>query len=171
VTSAYSGDREAREDGLEVQMESGTGIDGGQPPERGRLREQVARLEVQDLVLLVAGLLRAMGYAIQASAAGLEEAEELLATPATGGAQTPRTRVRLVHRPATPADAADIRGFVGERQPGERGWYVSTGGFRDDARDAVTRAEEMRLLDLSELASELVEYYDRLDPSTRALLD
>ena len=153
-------------------MESGTGSESRQPPERGRLQEQVARLEVQDLVLLVAGLLRAMGYAIQASAAELEYAEELLAASASGGAQTPRTRVRLVHRPATPADAAAIRGFVAGRQPEERGWYVSTGGFRDEAREVAAHEEmSLRLLDLPELASELVEYYGRLDPATRALLD
>ena len=153
-------------------MGTRTPANAGQPPDRQRLQEQIARLEVQDLVLLVAGLLRATGHATQASAAELEQAEELLAMPPAGGAQTSRTRVRLVHRPASRTDAADIQGFAAERQPEEHGWYVSTGGFGDDARAAAAGAEPpVRLLDLPALAAELAEHHDRLDPATRALLE
>lgn len=54
---------------------------------------------------------------------------------------------------------------------GDRGLYVSTGGFTKEARYEADRANvPIRLLDLDAFVCHYVEVYDRADDDTRSIL-
>ena len=54
---------------------------------------------------------------------------------------------------------------------GDRGLYVSTGGFTKEARYEADRANvPVRLLDLDAFVRHYVEVYDRADDDTRSIL-
>ena len=54
---------------------------------------------------------------------------------------------------------------------GDRGLYVSTGGFTKEARYEEDRANApIRLLDLDDFVRDYVEAYDKADDETRKIL-
>lgn len=54
---------------------------------------------------------------------------------------------------------------------GDRGLYVSTGGFTKEARYEADRANApIRLLDLDDFVRDYVEAYDKADDETRKIL-
>ena len=68
-------------------------------------------------------------------------------------------------------DAERARGFGGGLGTGDRGLYVSTGGFTKEAKYEADRATvPITLLDLDELAALVVEHHERFDTEGRALL-
>ena len=67
--------------------------------------------------------------------------------------------------------APQVRAFIGGLRAGDRGLYVSTGGFTKEARYEADRANvPVRLLDLDGLVKLYVGSYDKDDEETRALL-
>src|SRR5207249_6787704 len=53
----------------------------------------------------------------------------------------------------------------------DKGLYVSTGGFTKDAHYEAERSTiPLTLMDLDELAKEIAEHYEKMDPEARALL-
>lgn len=64
-----------------------------------------------------------------------------------------------------------VRSFLGGRSAGDKCLYVSSGGFAQDARYEAERASvPLTLLSLSDLRDLLIDYYERLDTETRALV-
>jgi restriction system protein len=79
--------------------------------------------------------------------------------------------VEVKHRKREPRGSSEIRSFSGGFRSGEKGLYVSTGGFTKEARYEADRANQtVELMDAEGLARAIVEYYDRMDPDTRTLL-
>jgi restriction system protein len=67
--------------------------------------------------------------------------------------------------------APEIRAFLGGRHSGDRGLYVSTGGFTREAYFEAERATNVtHLMNLDGLAQALIDNYDRIDERGRALL-
>ncbi len=67
--------------------------------------------------------------------------------------------------------AQEIRSFIGGRHKDDKGLYVSTGGFSKDARYEADRAGiPLTLMDLDDLVSAVVEYYEQLDGDSKALV-
>lgn len=67
--------------------------------------------------------------------------------------------------------APAVRSFIGGFRAGDRGLYVSTGGFTKEARYEADRANvPVRLLDLDSLVRNYVEVYDKADDETRSTL-
>ena len=99
------------------------------------------------------------------------DAEDLtIATPDGLGLQEPRIKVEVKHRSAT-MGAQDIRSFLGGLRPGDRGLYVSTGGFTKEAKYEAERSNTpATLVDLDDLARLVVAHYDRFDLEGRALI-
>lgn len=65
----------------------------------------------------------------------------------------------------------EIRSFIGGLRDGDRGLYVSTGGFTKEANYEADRSSiPITLLDLDDLAELLVTHYDRFDSEGRALI-
>ena len=64
-----------------------------------------------------------------------------------------------------------MRSFIGGLRAGDRGLYVSTGGFTKEARYEADRANvPVRLLYLDAFVRHYVEVYDKTDDETRGIL-
>lgn len=135
------------------------------------IKDRVSRLAPEEMEELVAGLLRAMGYRTRVSPIGPDRGVDIMASPDGFGFESPRIMVEVKHRPNTAMGSQQLRAFLGGRHDGDKGLYVSTGGFTKDARYEAERAKiPLKLMDLGELVEALMEHYDNADAKTRTLL-
>ena len=66
--------------------------------------------------------------------------------------------------------SSDLRSFLGGLRQGDRGLFISTGGFTKEAKYEAERSPiPLTLLDLDDLAISIVTYYDSFDSDGRAL--
>jgi restriction system protein len=120
---------------------------------------------------LAAALLRAMGYRTRVTPKGPDRGVDVFASPDGLGFEEPRIKVEVKHRPNTAMGSEDIRSFLGALRPGDRGLYVSTGGFTKEAKYEAERANvPITLLDLDALAEAIVSHYEKFDLDGRALI-
>lgn len=67
--------------------------------------------------------------------------------------------------------AHEVRSFIGALRSGDRGIFLSTGGFTKEARYESERATlPVNLMDLDDLARLIEAHYDRFDSEGKALL-
>lgn len=84
--------------------------------------------------------------------------------------EPPHIVVEVKHRKESMGVPA-IRSFIGGLRAGDRGLYVSTGGFTKEARYEADRANiPMRLLDLDGFVRHYVDVHDKTDEETRDIL-
>lgn len=135
------------------------------------IKDRILELDWEDAQELVAGILRAMGYKTRVSPKGPDLGKDIVASPDGLGLEQPRIRVEVKHRPRQQIGAPDIRSFIGALRAGDKGLYVSTGGFSTEARYEAERATiPITLVDLNELVKLLIQHYESSDLSTRALV-
>jgi restriction system protein len=128
------------------------------------IADLVTAISPDDMEEFVAGLLRALGYHARVSPKGPDRGRDILATPDPLGLEDPRIHVEVKHR-AGKASPGMIRSFLGGRGPGDRGIFVSTGGFTREARYEADRASiPVQLLDIEDLVRLLIENYSELKP-------
>lgn len=134
------------------------------------VKDRVAKLDWEGMQELVAGVLRAMGYKTRISAPGPDRGKDIVASPDGFGFEQPRIVVEVKHRTAA-MGSQEIRSFIGGRHKDDKGLYVSTGGFSKDAKYEADRATiPMALMDLDDLVSAVLEYYDRMDDESQRLV-
>ncbi|HEY1954051.1 MAG TPA: restriction endonuclease [Polyangiaceae bacterium] len=134
------------------------------------IEDRIDRLNWEEMQELVAGVLRAMGYRTTVSEAGPDRGVDVFASPDGLGLQDPRIFVEVKHRSAQ-MGAKEIRAFLGGRSKGDKCLYVSTGGFSKDAQYEAERADvALSLITLPRLRQLVVEFYEKLDSETRALV-
>jgi restriction system protein len=97
-----------------------------------RIKDMVSAMGARDMELLVAGVLRAMGYRTQVMPVGADREKDIIASPDGFGLETPRIIVEVKHRQAK-IDSPTVRSFIGGRHRDDRALYVSTGGFTQEA--------------------------------------
>ena len=97
------------------------------------IKDRIVRLGWNEMQDVVAGMLRAMGYKTRVSQVGADRGKDIVASPDGFGLEDPRIVVEVKHRPGTSMGSSDLRSFLGGRRPGDKGLYVSTGGFSKDA--------------------------------------
>ncbi|MBN2560512.1 MAG: restriction endonuclease [Phycisphaerae bacterium] len=131
--------------------------------------DMVSKIDPYDLQELVAGLLEAMGYRTRVSAPGPDHGVDVIAHPDALGFESPRIKVQIKHRQSS-AGGPDVRNLVGTLNQGEKGLFVSTGGFSTEARREAEKGGRVTLVDAEELVGFLTEYYDRLDSDYKALI-
>jgi restriction system protein len=137
---------------------------------REHVKDKVAQLEPREMEQLVAGILRAMGFKTRVSPVGPDRGKDIIASPDGFGFRDPRIVVEVKHRTGQMGSQA-LRSFLGGRHPGDRGLYVSTGGFSKDALYEAERAQvPMTLWTLDDLARALVEHYDQTDAETKRMV-
>ena len=135
------------------------------------VEDRLARLTWREMQELVAGILRAMSYRTRVSAEGSDRGVDIFASPDGLGLQEPRVFVEVKHRRNEQIGAPAIRAFLGGRKPSDRCLFVSTGGFTKEARyEADRSAVPLTLLNLADLRDLLIQHYDQVDASTRALV-
>lgn len=135
------------------------------------IKDRILRLDPEEMEHLVAALLRAMGYKARVTAKGPDRGRDVIASPDGLGFQSPRIIAEVKHRPKETMGSQNLRSFVGGLREGDRGLFVSTGGFSREAKYEADRANvPVTLVDLEELASLVVEHYERFDNEGRGLL-
>lgn len=134
------------------------------------IKDRVNQLDWEDMERLVAGLLKAMGYCARVMPKGPDGGRDVVASPDALGLESPRIVAEVKHRKGA-MGAPAVRAFIGGLRAGDRGLYVSTGGFTKEARYEADRANiPVRLLDLDALVRHYVEIYDKTDDDTRSIL-
>jgi len=137
---------------------------------RELIKDRLSRLGWEDMQELVAAVLRAMGYRTRVSPAGPDKGKDVVASPDGLGLEEPRIKVEVKHRKGA-MGAQDIRSFLGGLRQGDKGVYVSTGGFSKEAEYEAERANiPLTLVDLDTLTSVLLQHYENLDSQGRALI-
>jgi restriction system protein len=134
------------------------------------IKDKILRLDADEMEELAAAILRAMGFKTRVSPKGPDRGVDVLASPDGLGLQEPRIKVEVKHR-SNAMGAPDIRAFLGGLRPGDRGMYVSTGGFTKEAKYEAERSNTpATLINLDELAHLVVMHYDSFDLEGRALI-
>ncbi len=134
------------------------------------IKDKLSELDWEQLQELVAGLLRGMGYKTMVSAKGPDRGRDIIASPDGLGLREPRIVVEVKHRNGQ-MGANEIRGFTGGLRPGDKGLYVSTGGFSREAKYEAERSNiPLTLMDADVLVSLVIQYYDNFDSEARSLI-
>jgi len=114
------------------------------------IKDKVKALGWDDMQELVAGILRAMGYKTLVSSPGSDLGKDIVASPDGLGLEQPRIRVEVKHRKGA-MGAPEIRSFIGALRQGDKGLYISTGGFSKEASYEAERAEARALVPLKRI--------------------
>ena len=124
------------------------------------IKDRILALSPDDMEELTASLLRAMGYRARVSPKGPDRGRDVMASPDGLGFQQPRIFAEVKHRPRDSMGAQSIRSFVGGLRQGDRGLFVCTGGYTQEAKYETDRSSiPVTLVDLDELATLIVEHY------------
>ena len=136
-----------------------------------KIKDRLTQPDGHQMEQLVAGVLRAMGFQTRISPRGPDRGADILASPDGFGFQEPRIVVEVKHRPSERMSAPQLRSFIGGRHQRDKGLYVSTGGFTQEARYEADRASiPMTTWDFDELTETLLRNYDKLDQETKQLI-
>lgn len=148
-----------------VEVREATAEDGIE-----RIKDRIMQLPWDDMELLVAGVLRSMGYKTSMTRKGADGGKDIIASPDGLGLESPRIVVEVKHRKGS-MGAPALRSFIGGLRNTDSGLFVSTGGFTREAEYEADRAlMPVKLLDLDQFAHLLVDNYEAADLETRAIL-
>ncbi len=135
------------------------------------IKDRILSLSPESLEELTAALLRAMGYRARVTPKGPDRGRDVIASPDGLGFQSPRIMAEVKHRRNEAMGSQQVRSFIGGLRENDRGLFVSVGGFTREARYEADRASvPVTLVDLDDLATLVVEHYDRFDLDGRGLL-
>jgi len=169
ISSALRGDDKASEKQSVEQVEEAESeaIEESREDTEERARElikdKMLRLNDSQMEHLVAALFRGMGYKARVTPKGPDRGVDVFASPDGLGLQEPRIKSEVKHRPSTTIGSQDLRSFLGGLRPGDRGVYVSTGGYTKEAKYEAERANiPITLLDLEGLADMIIAHYDKV---------
>ena len=125
--------------------------------------------EYQDIV---AALLKAMGYYIQSVAPrGKDGGIDIVAYVDPLGAQTPRIKVQVKHKPETAIPASDVRALLGILKAGDIALFVTSGTYSADAKQTASGSNNfIRLIDGDEFIDMWQEYYDKMSDEDKNML-
>lgn len=132
------------------------------------IQDKVDSLDPWQMQDLVAGLLQAMGYTVKVSKKGPDGGVDILAHRDAFGFEKPIIKVQVKHRKSS-SSAPEIQQLLGAHPIGESGLFVSTGGFTYQA-EAIAKQHNVKLLDLEELVTMIVHWYEKIPIEARSLL-
>ncbi len=135
------------------------------------IKDKILQLDDREMERLVASILRAMGYKAQVAPIGPDRGVDVLASPDGPGLENPIIKAEVKHRSKSPMGSQDVRKFTGGLREGNRGLYVSTGGFSKEAKYEAERSTiPVTLVDLDDLAKLVVSNYDKFDLEGNTLI-
>ena len=125
--------------------------------------------EFQDMVAV---LLRAMGYHTPFIAPkGKDGGIDIIAYLDPLGAQTPRIKVQVKHKPDTAIGASEVRALSGILKAGDIALFVISGTYSADARNAASGNDKfIRLIDGNDFIDMWQEYYDKMTDDDKNML-
>ena len=133
------------------------------------IADLMAKIDPYDFQDLVAGVLQAMGYRTQVSDPGPDQGVDVIAHRDALGLETPKIKVQVKHRQSS-AGGPDIRNLMGTLGENEKGLFVSTSGFTNEAKNEVRKSARVTLIDGDGFVNLLTEYYDKLDSDYKSLV-
>lgn len=137
---------------------------------RGQILEALDEIEHHDFQLFVAGLLEALEYRVHIGRKGADGGVDVLAYPDVFGLASPRIKVQVKNQ-KTSAGMPDVGYLHGVLGSGERGLFVCTGGFTNDAKNApFVRDGKVVLTDGNQLLDLILEHYEAIPSRAKALL-
>lgn len=136
-----------------------------------RLKDRIVKLDDRDMQELLAAVLRGLGFRTTVSPTGPDRGVDVLASPDGLGLQEPRIKAEVKHRKKSQMGAPEVRSFIGGLRTGDKGLYLSTGGFTKEARYEAERSPvPVKLIDLDDLALLIETHYESFDAEGRALI-
>ncbi len=123
-----------------------------------------------ELTRLVAGVLEAKGYTVNASLGGPDGGVDILAGSGPMGFDSPRlaVQVKSSNHPAGTRDIRDLKGTFDDFNA-ELGLFVSWGGFKDSIiREERKDFFQIRFWDADDLVRELLLIYEHLPDELKA---
>ena len=136
------------------------------------IKKYIAAKGPYEFQEIVAALLRAMGYHTPFIAPkGKDGGIDIIAYVDPLGAQTPRIKVQVKHKPDTVIGAPDVRGLLGVMREGDIALFVTSGSFSPDAKTTATTSPKfVRHIDGNELIEMWQEYYDKMADEDKNML-
>ncbi len=136
------------------------------------IREYLKNKNPYEFQDIVAALLKAMGYYIQSVAPrGKDGGIDIVAYVDPLGAQTPRIKVQVKHKPETAIPASDVRALLGILKAGDIALFVTSGTYSADAKHAASGSNNfIRLIDGDELIGMWQDYYDKMSDEDKNML-
>ena len=133
------------------------------------IKDEVLDLDWEDMEKLVAGILRAIGYKTMITERGADRGRDIEASKDGLMLEEPRIIVEVKHRSGQ-IGAKEIRNFNSVLR-GQKGLYISTGGFSKEAKYEAERTDEqLTLIDSDRLVKLIIQNYDDFDVDTKLLI-
>jgi restriction system protein len=149
------------------------GYEQAQSTAREEIKNFIKNLNPYDFQDIVAALFRGMGYYTPFVAPpGPDGGIDIVAYKDPVGAELPRIKIQVKHKPETKVSRLEIAALIGDLQ-GERyvGIMVSTGGFSSDALNEIRNINKhVEQVNLERFIDLWEEYYDKLSDEDRLLL-
>jgi restriction system protein len=134
------------------------------------IKDKVLSLSWEEMQELVASIIRSLGFKTRVSSKGSDRGKDIVASPDGLGLEEPRIIVEVKHRTGQ-MGSTELRSFLGGFRPGNKGIYVSTGGFSKEAKYEAERANHpITLIDADYLVELIIDNYDKFDLDGRALI-
>ena len=139
---------------------------------REGIRKYIATKGAYEFQELVAALLHAMGYHIPFVAPkGKDGGIDIIAYVDPLGAQIPRIKVQVKHKPNIAIPASDIRALLGVLRQGDIALFVTSGSFSSEAKNTSTTSPQfIRLIDGDTFIEMWQEYYDKMTDDEKNML-
>ncbi len=131
--------------------------------------DSISQMDAFDFQKLVAGLLRTLGYqVIRLSQPGPDGGFDIDASPDILGFEPPRVKVQVKNRKnqASRPEIQQLAGVTGATHK----LFVSASGFNAGALKEAEKHPELSLIDGERLIELLLEYYEKLDHESQALV-
>lgn len=103
------------------------------------IKDKIISLDPDEMEQLMAAVLRGMGFRARVSPKGPDRGVDIIASPDGLGLQEPRIKVEVKHRNGS-MGSQTLRSFIGALRAGDKGIFVSTGGFTREARYEAERS-------------------------------
>jgi restriction system protein len=134
------------------------------------LKDKLIKLEPDEMEEMLAALLRAMGFKTRVSPTGPDRGVDVFASPDGLGLEEPRIKAEVKHRSGS-IGSQPIRSFIGALRAGDRGIFLSTGGFSREAKYEADRSNiPVTLMDIDLLADLTISNYEQFDLEGKALI-
>lgn len=137
------------------------------------LREHLSRKNPYEFQDIVASLLRAMGYYTPfISPKGKDDGVDVIAYKDPLGAEEPRIKVQIKHRPEASIAVDEIRQLVGLlSESGDVGLFVTSGRFTSEAEKfARSSHKHIELINFERFISLWQEFYNKLTDDDKNIL-
>ena len=137
------------------------------------IKAYIRRLDPYEFQDLIAALFRGMGYYTPFIAPrGPDGGIDIVAYKDPIGAQTPRIRIQVKHRPDTKIGRGDVQALSGSlHREGYIGILVSSGGYSADAIAEIrTSNKHIEKMDLDTFIELWEEHYEKLADEDKQLL-